>query len=299
VSANYGAARAGKIDVAGQSVIVNQAGFTNCSFNISPLSAAFQTSGGPGYIDVSSSQGCSWTALSGADWIILTTGAAGSGSGRVTYTVAANSGASRQGTISVAGQTFSVTQSGTAVCTYTLSSSSSSVPASGALGSILLTTQAGCGWTAVSNAPWITLTSGTKGSGSTSVAYSVSPNSGSARNGSVTIAGQTFTVTQADANAGVCSYDVFLSDSFFSASGGQGRGSINTASGCRWTAASNADWIQIISDPSGSGFGRFSFVIAPNDGGRRAGTLTIGEQTYTVMQEGAPLRNSFPAGGRW
>ena len=40
----------------------------------------------------------------------ITSGASGSGNGTVAFTVAANPGASRNGTIVVAGQTFTITQ---------------------------------------------------------------------------------------------------------------------------------------------------------------------------------------------
>ncbi len=51
-----------------------------------------------------------WTAVRVDSWITVTGGASGTGSGTVTYTVAANVGAQRIGTISVAGLTFTVTQ---------------------------------------------------------------------------------------------------------------------------------------------------------------------------------------------
>ena len=59
-----------------------------------------------------------------------------------------------------------------------------------------MTAGAGCAWTASSNNPWITVTSGSSGSGAGTVGYSVASNSGSARTGTITIAGQTFTVSQ-------------------------------------------------------------------------------------------------------
>jgi len=56
---------------------------------------------------------------------------------------------------------------------------------------------ASCAWTAVSNAAWITITGGANGNGNANVTYSVSANlSTSQRVGTMTIAGQTFTVTQ-------------------------------------------------------------------------------------------------------
>jgi hypothetical protein len=56
----------------------------------------------------------------------------------------------------------------------------------------------GCGWTAARNVDWITITGGASGSGNGTVTYSVAPYSGKPRNrnGSATIAGQTFSVKQ-------------------------------------------------------------------------------------------------------
>ena len=60
-----------------------------------------------------------------------------------------------------------------------------------------MTAPEGCDWTATSNDAWITITSGDSGSGNGTVGYSVSANaSASSRTGTLTIAGQTFTVTQ-------------------------------------------------------------------------------------------------------
>ncbi|HVQ37626.1 MAG TPA: M36 family metallopeptidase, partial [Pyrinomonadaceae bacterium] len=87
-------------------------------------------------------------------------------------------------------------------CTYSINPISASQPAAGGTGSVTVTAGAGCAWTAVSNATFITVTSGSSGSGNGTVNYSVAANSGASRNGTMTIAGQTFTVTQAAAGGG-------------------------------------------------------------------------------------------------
>ena len=51
-----------------------------------------------------------WTATSNASWLSIASGASGTGNGAVFFSVAANSGAQRVGTLTIAGQTFSVTQ---------------------------------------------------------------------------------------------------------------------------------------------------------------------------------------------
>jgi M6 family metalloprotease-like protein len=87
-------------------------------------------------------------------------------------------------------------------CTYSISPTSASVPATGGSGTVTVTAGSGCTWTATSNAGWITVTSGASGSGNGSVGYSVAGNAGAARTGTLTIAGQTFTVNQGAGGGG-------------------------------------------------------------------------------------------------
>ncbi len=79
-------------------------------------------------------------------------------------------------------------------CSYTLSPTSVTVGSGATTGAVSVTTSAGCAWSATSNASW--LTSSSSGSGSGTVSYAVAANSGSARTGTLAIAGQSFTVSQ-------------------------------------------------------------------------------------------------------
>ena len=88
-------------------------------------------------------------------------------------------------------------------CTYSISPTSASYAAAGGTGSVSVTTAVGCSWTAVSNSTFITITSGSSGSGNGTVGYSVAANTGTtSRTGTMTIAGLTFTVTQAGTGGG-------------------------------------------------------------------------------------------------
>lgn len=87
---------------------------SGCSFSISPLTFYFSQSGGSGKISVTASAGCSWTAQSSYNWISITSGSSGSGSGNVDFSVATNSGPTRTGSLIVAGQTVIVHQAGQA-----------------------------------------------------------------------------------------------------------------------------------------------------------------------------------------
>jgi subtilisin family serine protease len=79
-----------------------------------------------------------------------------------------------------------------------LSKTSESYPATAAVGSVNVSAAAGCNWTATSEDPgFITITSGGSGSGPGTVSFSISENPAAiARTGTLTIAGQTFTVLQ-------------------------------------------------------------------------------------------------------
>ena len=83
-------------------------------------------------------------------------------------------------------------------CTRSISPTSQSFGSGGGTGSVTVTAGTGCAWTAVSNAPWITITGGASGSGNGTVTYSVAPYTSrlSKRSGTMTIAGKTFTVKQ-------------------------------------------------------------------------------------------------------
>ena len=96
------------------------------------------------------------------------------------------------------GYSNQVSNSAPATCTFTISPTSTSSEASGGTGTVSLTTQSGCAWTAVSNASWILITSNGSGAGSATVNYSVSPKGtpSTSRSGTMTIAGQTLNITQ-------------------------------------------------------------------------------------------------------
>jgi C1A family cysteine protease len=88
---------------------------SGCTYSISPTSQSFPAAGGSGTMNVTADNNCSWTAVSNASWITITSGSSGTGNGSVQYSVAPNikkKSRTRTGTITVAGQLFTVTQSG-------------------------------------------------------------------------------------------------------------------------------------------------------------------------------------------
>lgn len=83
-------------------------------------------------------------------------------------------------------------------CTYTISPTTAKFESQGGTGTVKISTQKSCNWTATSGVPWITINSGNKGTGSGEVSYSVTTNSkNSSRSASFTIGHSIFTVNQA------------------------------------------------------------------------------------------------------
>jgi hypothetical protein len=202
VAPNTGAARSGSIAIAGQTFTLNQAAVVQtpppCTYSINPTSQSFASGGGTGTVGVTTTNGCAWTAVSNAAWITVTGGAAGSGNGTVSFRAAANIGIARSGTITIAGQTFTVSEA--LLCTYTINPASKAFGLDGGTGTVQVTAPASCAWTAVSNAAdWLKVTGGAAGSGNGTVAYTAQSAgvNGKNRSGTVTIATETFTVTEA------------------------------------------------------------------------------------------------------
>jgi hypothetical protein len=99
----------------GDSGYSNESGATTtCAYGASPTSASFGSAGGSRSITVSSAAGCPWSASSDASWIIITSGASGAGNGSVNYSVQSYGvrDGVRQGTLTVAGRTVTIGQSG-------------------------------------------------------------------------------------------------------------------------------------------------------------------------------------------
>jgi hypothetical protein len=201
--------RSATLTIAGKSLVVNQAGAAAstpaCTYSISPATRTVAAAGGANSVAVTAGSGCSWSATESASWLTLGT-SSGSGNGTATYTVAANtSTSSRTVTLTIAGQAHTVTQSGAAAtapapaptnCKYDLSAGSESIKGSGANNwQVWLTTTSECAWTAVSSVPWITVHTAS-GTGKATINFSVAANTGSARNGYITIGGWQFVIKQ-------------------------------------------------------------------------------------------------------
>lgn len=295
-------------DPAGNNNTVSSAGKMvdpPCSFTISPTSQSFTAAEGAGLIGVTTQAGCAWQAMvtSGADFITIEGVASGNtGSGAVAFRVAANPSLnSRSGALTVAGQTFSVTQSGIA-CVYGIAPDVQAFDANGGSGSVTITATMGCPWQAVSDAPgFVALTSAGSGSGNGAVRYNVTANPGAGqRAGSLTVTGRNFTqrvnILQGSKTETVCAFTLRPANDAFAARGGDRAFFVDVSpDSCEWTATSNSDFVIVTSDAAQSGSAFITYLLPPNlKDTARSGTITIAQtigatsvprETFTVTQD--------------
>jgi uncharacterized protein (TIGR03437 family) len=101
-------------------------------------------------------------------------------------------------------------------CQFTIAPLNRTFPATGGIGSLVISSpDAQCPWTARSNVPWITVTSTTNGNGNGVVTFNVAATT-AARSGTLTVAGNVFTVWQ---EANPCGVPDFLTPEYFAVAG--------------------------------------------------------------------------------
>jgi len=203
---------------------------SSCSVTLGSTATTVAAAGTTGTLAVTAASTCSWTAVSSATFLSITSGSSGTGNGTVAYSVAANTGSTdRSASISVNGTVSNFTQSGALVlapagCAVTATPATQKANSGGGTVNVTVTGAANCSWTATSNASFLTVPSGaTTGSGT--LVVTVAGNGGAARSGTVTVGGQTVTVTQ----------DAGLTASFQLFDPGQTLGATNV---CQFRAAS-------------------------------------------------------------
>jgi len=82
----------------------------SCSVSLSPTSASEPAAVGSDSVTVTAAAGCTWTATTPTPWITITDPGSGNGNGTVSFSVQANSGPQRSGSLIIAGTTVAVTQ---------------------------------------------------------------------------------------------------------------------------------------------------------------------------------------------
>jgi hypothetical protein len=181
------------VTIAAQTVTLEQAAAPTCTYNIKP--AYYDAGRGPDDIrvNVTSENGCPWTASNGAGWVRIAEGRSGVGNGTVRLLVDANAGPARAATLIIAGKAFALTQAG---CSTSIKPSWYEAGRGPDDIRIRVTAAAGCSWVTTSSASWVTVAEGSTGSGDGTVRLLVDANTGAARATTLEIAGETFTLRQ-------------------------------------------------------------------------------------------------------
>lgn len=173
--------------------------------------------------------------------------------------------------------------------TLTISPSTRNHGSTGATGQTLTVT-ANVPWTATATESWITVTSGQSAPGNGTVSYSVGPNIGLLRSGTITVSGggmnAIFTLNQAAPGS------LGITPSRRSHGSDAVDGQIITVTGdVSWVAAADQPWIMIVSGQVGSGDGTVTYALEANDGPARSGAITVSGQginwVFTVSQTAA------------
>jgi hypothetical protein len=213
VPANLGAARSVILSVGGLEVVVSQDASvgtvpgTSCSITAIPPTFEVGATSGLQTLDIIASvPSCSWSISNLPSWITATP-ISGTGSGTVTLTIAANSGAPRSALPDVSGTPFSVKQAPSTVwCGFELSPSGQGFSSAGGAGTIMVQARAGCPWSVVAPPSWVTLTGATSGIGPGTITFTVATDTATQRNATLQVGNATATIEQdgdAEGPAGV------------------------------------------------------------------------------------------------
>jgi hypothetical protein len=281
----------------------------SCTFSVGqPTTTAFGPEGGTGSVTVTvtAGTGCTWTATTTAAFVTFTPSASGTGTGTVNFTVAANTGADRTTTLTIAGTAVTITQRAAGPAA-TLSAPTVQSPSGGQgvairptlvvnnaastgnIGTVTYRFEVSDDSTFPADpAHTITQDGVAQGSGTTSWAVPRDLVGGTlyywrarATNGTLTTAFspvETFRIS--------CSFSVSPASLSVAMSGGTSTVTVGGGITCSWTAASNSDFITLTSATTGTGNGSVTFSVASNAGALRTGTLTVAGQTVTVIQAG-------------
>jgi hypothetical protein len=97
--------------------------------------------------------------------------------------------------------------------------------------------------------------------------------------------------------AGRCQAAITNSTTSFGPDGGTGTVTIGVSRECAWTAASQANWVTIVSGAQGQGDGAITYRVAENAVPvARQGGLVVSEQQVSVSQRPAPCRFDISPG---
>lgn len=295
-----------------------------CRYDVAPARHEVGGAGGEVTVILTAMEECTWTARSNAGWISDGAPARGEGQATIRFTVGANMGGARAGAVTVAELTVTVDQAASPAppdpkpsppaptpptpepgpppspppspaCTAIVSPTSTVTGPGGEEVVITVAAPVACAWTATRNVAWITVAEGATGTGNGSVRLVISANSGSAREGTVTVAGRVVTVSQqaAPVPGPACTYSI--KPTWYDAGRGPDdvRVQVSAPTGCTWTATTDANWVTVTEGRSGTGDGTVRLLIPANSGAPRTTIVMIAGLPFTLTQYGPQCSNAI------
>lgn len=204
--------RTGTLTIAGHTFTVSEGGKNEpveCTYSVAPVTFAPCMAHGSLLTTLTTQNACTWTAEADASWLTVSK-STGAGTATITIGYTDNYDAPRDGIVKLrwptatAGQNVHVAQAG---CSYGVSQTAISFPASGGPGQFTVVqqsrpiecggaTQDRCVWTATSTASWVTITSAMPRTGDDVVKFTVAGNAGTARSTTIVVRDQVVTITQ-------------------------------------------------------------------------------------------------------
>lgn len=269
-------ARSGTITIGNAVFTVNQAANACRTTLTLQGGAGISADGGQRVLNVETT--CQWTAVSSADWITVGAPSGATGNGAVTLNVARNTTSrTRSGAVTVGTQSVVINQAA-ANCSYAFSPSSVQVPSTGGMTSSLLS--ANCEWTAVSSAPWLTVSpSSGSGNGALALTATAAPAATEGRVATVTAGSATLTVNQPPAPCNT----QFSRTQVAAPAAGTADSLTVTTSCTSWNATSTVSWLRLTTAGN-----TLNFTVDANPTAQtRVGEIRAGQAVATVTQAGA------------
>jgi hypothetical protein len=258
VSSNFSAdTRQAIITLDGNTHTVTQTGYTA---SITPPTANFTLSGGSGNININADAGVSWTAVSNAAWLTVNS-SSGVSNGTVNYSVAAYSGViTRSGTMTIAGKTFTASQTGADV---NISPYETAKAYSSDIVQVQVTALSTTSWSVNPQSPWISVVDPGNGFGDSTITLAIGTNPSYAeRVGTVTIGSILFTIRQAGVSNSLLAINPPSAEA--NPLGAVGNIAVSATPNAPWTAETLDPWIVIASGATGSGNGNVQYVASAN-----------------------------------
>lgn len=256
--------------------------------------------GGQGTLQIDLPPACGWTIDNLPPWVSVVGPSAGTGSALVSFQVDPNAGAPRAasyGLTTNTGTRFFIAMQPGATCQPTFSSvNSPAFPAVGGSTQVAIlfgTTEQACAWTVDALPDWITADP-MSGTGSTSLTFTATANTGASRHDLVQLGGVAISLGQ---HAPPCAATFSGLPTVMPATGGHASVEVTTRDDCPWANGPGTSWLGAPFGVSGMGSTSFVVVAQPNTGHDRQTTFSVaGGSTPIVVTQPGPLGASTTNG---